>query len=866
MLVSRVASLRSLPPRVNWPIVGREKEISDLDHLLQSGSRGVVVVGPPGLGKTTIVSRVLAQARLRNEADELNPAILRLPAPTPDSSPVTYFGHLLPDSLELASTFAGIADQVEATFLAKKVLIYAEDLHLLDASSASVLAVIIANGSATLIATAREDPGLPAAIDSLWRNGTLDRMDLSPLTYESVRMILRQALDDPSSNDMAYRLWSATLGNPLHVRELLFSIVEAGDVVFGGHAWTWTAPLHADRRLTDLLARDVTSLKGPERDVVDLVALAESVPLHTISAMSSDAQLKALVDRGVIVLDAPQTVGGPNVTMGHPLYAETLRSLLYPQRKRELFDSLPRQELNQQGPVGISRWVDWAIECGITPPVDALLLAASVAETMTQPNRVIKLATLALEVIVSGHGELGAASESDGQATFTALMLRARANRDSVRSEAAEADCVQAEQFVALSSGGAHDALAQIARVQADLAQFHYQDLNRALEILAKAEKSLPPSSESADGLAIEQLGRLGFAGRFEEFLANIDSALAVTTSPAKLLLAPAHVFGLAQTGRPADAYELAVKYLAQVGPEHNAFPVLRTAILSSRYWSAALMGDPALAVHFPEFEENLHQRHDAAIYQMGTGYGASFFGAWDMAVPEFRGSLARFELGAPTGLEVLVWAGLAFAYAHQGDIAGAKAAREQFWGLEPFMDRSIESVMRYKILKVGLAVGDLDISEQISDFIDWSRERNMALGVVWGLHLAVVAAAPEGRAERLDALIDASEGLQGKVPEAMITHARALIESDAGILATANAGLAAVGIWIPAPPVQIELTARQREIAALVVAGMSNKSIAQKLTISVRTVDTHVANLFARLGVGRRAELIQVLSRVSES
>lgn len=49
-------------------------------------------------------------------------------------------------------------------------------------------------------------------------------------------------------------------------------------------------------------------------------------------------------------------------------------------------------------------------------------------------------------------------------------------------------------------------------------------------------------------------------------------------------------------------------------------------------------------------------------------------------------------------------------------------------------------------------------------------------------------------------------------------------------------------------------LTARQREIFNLIVAGRSNKEIARKLGLSVGTVKIHVATLFRKLGVHHRS------------
>ena len=49
-------------------------------------------------------------------------------------------------------------------------------------------------------------------------------------------------------------------------------------------------------------------------------------------------------------------------------------------------------------------------------------------------------------------------------------------------------------------------------------------------------------------------------------------------------------------------------------------------------------------------------------------------------------------------------------------------------------------------------------------------------------------------------------------------------------------------------------LTRREREVLRLVAAGRSNRVIASELVLSERTVDRHVSNILARLGVPSRA------------
>ncbi|GCB42997.1 LuxR C-terminal-related transcriptional regulator [Streptomyces sp. NL15-2K] len=52
------------------------------------------------------------------------------------------------------------------------------------------------------------------------------------------------------------------------------------------------------------------------------------------------------------------------------------------------------------------------------------------------------------------------------------------------------------------------------------------------------------------------------------------------------------------------------------------------------------------------------------------------------------------------------------------------------------------------------------------------------------------------------------------------------------------------------------ELTARQRQIVTLAAAGLSNRQIAEKLTLSVRTVGNHLYSAYVRLGASDRGAL----------
>jgi pimeloyl-ACP methyl ester carboxylesterase/DNA-binding CsgD family transcriptional regulator len=66
------------------------------------------------------------------------------------------------------------------------------------------------------------------------------------------------------------------------------------------------------------------------------------------------------------------------------------------------------------------------------------------------------------------------------------------------------------------------------------------------------------------------------------------------------------------------------------------------------------------------------------------------------------------------------------------------------------------------------------------------------------------------------------------------------------------------LGVAAPAPRgVFDQLSAREREILSLIARGLANAEIAERLSISDKTVRNHVSNIFDKLGLGTRAQAI---------
>ncbi len=71
------------------------------------------------------------------------------------------------------------------------------------------------------------------------------------------------------------------------------------------------------------------------------------------------------------------------------------------------------------------------------------------------------------------------------------------------------------------------------------------------------------------------------------------------------------------------------------------------------------------------------------------------------------------------------------------------------------------------------------------------------------------------------------------------------------------DARYAGGGVAQPSSRVSDPLTARERDVLAMISQGLSNKRIARALEISPETVKSHVKHIFLKLEVGTRTEAV---------
>ena len=133
------------------------------------------------------------------------------------------------------------------------------------------------------------------------------------------------------------------------------------------------------------------------------------------------------------------------------------------------------------------------------------------------------------------------------------------------------------------------------------------------------------------------------------------------------------------------------------------------------------------------------------------------------------------------------------------------------------------------------------------------------------------------GDARRIELAASAFTELGALLWAAEAESSAASAYREAGLTASARAAAARAALLLErcggartpalaaAGPVE-ELTPREREIAALAAGGASNRDIAARLVVSVRTVENHLQHAYRKLGVDNRRELPGLLALASKA
>ena len=205
--------------------------------------------------------------------------------------------------------------------------------------------------------------------------------------------------------------------------------------------------------------------------------------------------------------------------------------------------------------------------------------------------------------------------------------------------------------------------------------------------------------------------------------------------------------------------------------------------------------------------------------------------------------------VGTDSLLAVPLLALLIDARLHQNDHAGAHAAATSLWTLAANAEQeALEGEARLALGRVQSAAGE-----------DGSSELARALEIFSRLELPF---------ETARARLDLAHAWAAERPELALGEARLALAALERLGATRDAREAASlvrrlgGGPSPGPRRDALLSQREQQVAELLGAGLSNREIADRLFLSVKTVEHHVSSVLAKLGLRSRAQVAAVLAR----
>ncbi|NNN33800.1 LuxR family transcriptional regulator [Streptomyces sp. S3(2020)] len=312
-----------------------------------------------------------------------------------------------------------------------------------------------------------------------------------------------------------------------------------------------------------------------------------------------------------------------------------------------------------------------------------------------------------------------------------------------------------------------------------------------------------------------------------------------------------------------------------------------RARALFSAAWLAQTQGDLAAADRFLNDAEELGERLDDPWVRAQVG---GFRGVSANYRGQLGESISRYEeaLHATTVLgderEAASWLlALACVQAYAGDPRAAETGGQLVSAAEESGERWGRAQVLLALGHAAWSRGEAGTAEALArSALECMRDFNDHAMVARMLELLAWATADRGGHERAAGLLgaaaalwqDAGSSLSAFGPRMADDHTRCAENTLAALGRTSYTKLFEENRRLCGSPGRAvayalstdrepagssapkRLTSREREVAALVAAGMTNRQIAGELVVSSRTVEGHVENIRAKLGLARRTQL----------
>ncbi len=869
----------------SWPFVGRDEQLARVRRLRRgAGTRvGVVLVGPSGSGLTRL-------ARMAADAATRDAWTVRWAMATRSASqiPLGALAQLLPDAAEPLGepVLARVAARLTEGTDGRRLVLVVNDAHLLDTVSASTVHHLAVTRSAFLVLTAPSGVAVPDPVFALWRENLIERVDVHEFDEDETAELLRRVVDGPVDAVTAHRVHTLAAGNVTHLRELVEDGLRRRALAARGGVWRWTGPMRPSRRLRDLVRARLGPLSPAEQEALELLAFGGDLDADGLLRRYDADLLDRIEQRGLVT--SRRTGDRVDVALARPLYGEVLRSAASPLRERVVHQQLAAAFDAFGGSADQRvRTLAWRLLGGMATSASTLAAAAEAALATGSADRA------ATERVARAAVELGGG--------FAASMVLARALIGAGRAAEAE------ELLAGLAAEADTDerrvdvAGTRLANLQWGLAApAAAAELARGLDAPSWGDPGRPAS-------AVLRAAALLHDGAYADALALVaplaaePGRLGSLARPAAAVAAEA-LCGLGRYQAAWESVERARVDLAGVGSRAGWGVVELDAAAC-----AALVGLCRLDEACAEAESGLRRAVAAddpvarCVYGGWRGIALVRHGRLRAALDQLNDAVgAAGDRGLPF-VSVLL-AHVAQVAAMLGDLPAATGALERAEGPAHWAGAADRAWVAIAGVWVAVAEGRPGTAPLAAEAAQAARIGGHRQPELHAWHTCVRLGSPDAAVDGLRAL---AEELEGPVPELYLRHATALAAADGVALDAVAAGFAQLGLVLLAAEAAAqaarahaaagrggaataaatrarewaqrcqgaataaltllgqvgELTPREAEIAALAASGMTSRTIAAQLVVSIRTVDNVLHGVYRKLGVSGRRDLAALVS-----
>lgn len=861
---------------MEWPILDRSVLLGTVDQALDAlPRRAVLLCGPSGIGKTA-VARQVAEQRATTGLQVLPAVGLEELRDVPLGALVPVLAMVAEGGLNGSGLPTAASAIATLGAIAADALLVLDDVPLLDETSAAVVYQVIRGYGMRAILTARTEHPITGPIERLLHEDLVVRVDVPALDRAELRALLRSHFGAEVRPDDVSELADLTHGNPLHLRQAVAIAEQWGRVARTQHGVEIaTAGLPVD--LGGSLIERIAGLDQSQRDVLALVTLGAGVAADLLLAGSLEQEaLTALLRRGLVV----RTIDG-TVRPAHPSYGEVVLSEASDEQRRQLSLAVADRLQAASDPVLQVRGVRLRCQVDDVPPRD-LEWAIRRSYASGEHRQASGFAARLIASDPAWVWDVRAAIDYASSLSAQRLLDEA----DAAFAVAAEVAAESADQALLISRWGAHLAFRRFD-VAAALALVD----DRSAGLTERDAALIEPDVHTWRILAGQVPGapepfELAGTGAGEP----VSPEVAIRGAIAAVMLESMH-------GRIAEE---AAEVLLRAEREHGVLdPFASDMVYLQRYFALLSQGLGAQAESVCLERRPVCTPDAVGMWSLTLGIHWQYGGRYRAARQVTELAVEQLRWRDPLGLLGFAVALLALVQVQQGETEAARAtldglvpaqlgdpkaammaaeatARLDEAGGEPgraaaqLIAAAVEAVDNGHALVAAIALGQcwrlgaaataLPILQRLRDQVGPGFGLYQALaGVAEGL-VASDAAAVHRSAERLAAagmVVAALDALAAIEPT---VRRRGSAEILRKIQRTRHGLVAGTDLALPESALDDELSAREWEIAELVEQRLSSREIADRLGISVRTVDNHLANMYRKLGVRGRAELRALL------